>query len=225
MNFDGIERQNVAAMGEALGKQYTVLFHELTALHLYWKEFLELFGTNDKRIERLNRAASGFFRMLQEQQFETNMLHMARLTDSPRSVGKDNLTILNLPNLVTDQGLKQELVSLVEEAKQKTKFCRDWRNRRFAHHDLLLAVQDGKAAPLQAASKDRVGAALAALGDVLNAIERHYHKGGCSFDSIAAHTGAATLLFTLGFGVKAREEMQAKIDSGKFDELGAPESI
>jgi hypothetical protein len=225
MNFDEIERQNVAAMGEAFGKQYTVLFHELTALHLYWKEFLELFGTNDKRIDRLNHAAPGFFRMLQEQQFETNMLHMARLTDSPRSVGKDNLTVMNLPNLVTDPTLKQELMALVEDAKKKTEFCREWRNRRFAHHDLLLAVQDGKAAPLPAASKEKFGAALAALGNVLNAIERHYHKGGCCFDAIAAHAGAATLLFTLGFGVKAREEMEGKIASGKFDELGAPESI
>ncbi len=32
-----------------------------------------------------NRAAPGFFRMLQDQQFETNMLHLARLTDPPRS--------------------------------------------------------------------------------------------------------------------------------------------
>jgi hypothetical protein len=47
--------------------------------------------------DRLNRSAPGFFRMLQEQQFETNMLHMARLTDSPNSVGKANLTIRNLP--------------------------------------------------------------------------------------------------------------------------------
>jgi hypothetical protein len=225
MTGDEMELRNVAAMGEALGKQYTVMFHEVAALHRYWKEFLELFGTNDKRIERLNRSAPGFFRMLQEQQFETNMLHIARLTDSPKSVGKENLTVLNLPNLVADQALKHELVALVNEAKKKTEFCRDWRHRRFVHHDLLLAVQDGKATPLKVASKESVNAALAALGDVLNAIERHSFKGGCSFDDIPAHNGAATLLFVLGFGVKAREKMEQQIKEGKFGELDRPENI
>jgi len=212
-------------MGEPLGKQYTMLFREVTALYLYWKEFLELFGTNDKRIDRLNRSAPGFFRMLQEQQFETNMMHLARLTDSPRSAGKDNLTLMNLPNLVTDSSLSARLVTLIEDTKNKTAFAREWRNRRFAHYDLLLAIEDGKALPLPSAEKESVNAALAALADVLNAIERHYYRGACDFGAIIAHRSAATLLSTLGFGVKAREEMEAKIASGKFDDLGAPENI
>jgi hypothetical protein len=54
-------------------RQYTALFQEFATLNLYWKEFLELFATNDKRIDRLNRAAPGFFRMLKDQQFETNL--------------------------------------------------------------------------------------------------------------------------------------------------------
>jgi hypothetical protein len=220
-----LEKRNIEKMGEDLGRQYSVLFREFTTLNLYWKEFMELFGTNDKRIDRLNRAAPGFFRMLQEQQFETNMLHISRLTDSPKSVGKDNLTILNLPDLVSDVGLKQELATLVEEAKQRTAFCRDWRNRQFAHHDLLLATQDGKAVPLQSASRKKINAALAAIENVLNAIERHYYRGFCDFGAIAAREGAVTLLFTLGFGVKAREKMEAKIASGKFDELDQPENI
>jgi hypothetical protein len=225
MTSDEMEQRNVAAMGETLGKQYTVLFHEVAALHLYWKEFLELFGTNDKRIDRLNRAAPGFFRMLQEQQFETNMLHIARVTDSPKTFRKDNLTILNLPNLVADALLKQRLVALVDEVKKKTEFCRDWRHRRFAHHDLLLAVQNQQTVPLKVASKETVNAALSAIADVMNAVERHYYKGPCDFDAIAAHTGVMTLLFTLGFGVKAREEMEAKIASGKIDDLGTLEQI
>jgi hypothetical protein len=100
-----------------------------------------------------------------------------------------------------------------------------WRNRRFAHHDLLLALQDGKATPLNTPEKEKVNEALGAISDVLNAIERFYFKGACSFDVIAGHNGAATLLFVLGFGVKAREEMEAKIASRKFDELDPPESI
>src|SRR5882757_6978620 len=95
-----MEARNIAIMGENLGKQYSALFQEVSSLHYFWKEFLELFGKNDKRIERLNKAAPAFFQMLQEQQFETCMSHLARITDSPKSVGKPNLTVRNLPDLV-----------------------------------------------------------------------------------------------------------------------------
>ena len=156
MTGEEMKQRNIAAMGEDLGKQYSALFHEITALHLYWNEFIELFGTNDARIRRLNQAAPGFFQMLQEQQFETNLSHMARLTDSPKSMGKDNLTVRSLPDLVADQALKDTLTTHVGEVRQKTKFCREWRNRRFAHHDLKLAIGDGQATPLTRATKNRL---------------------------------------------------------------------
>jgi AbiU2 len=225
MNSDEIEKRNIAAMGDHLGKQYSALFQEVGRLNLYWKEFLELFGTNEKRIERMNRSAPNFFSMLQGQQFETNVLHIARLTDPPETAGKKNLTVRNLPLLVTDQSLQDQLTKLLEKALDKTKFCRDWRNRQFAHADLALALQDRLAKPLEAATKERMNAAVSALSDVLNAMERHYFKGGCSFDDIAAHNGVMTLLFTLGFGVNARDEMEAKIKAGHYDNLGQPEQI
>src|SRR5205085_9280061 len=156
MTGDEMKKRNMDVMGEALGRQYTALFFEFASLNLYWKEFLELFATNDKRIARLNQAAPQFFMMLQEQQFETNMSHLARLTDSPKSVGKENLTVRNLPDLVTDAGLKAELEKHVDDIKKKTEFCRDWRNRRFAHHDLLLATQDSRTKPLESATKEKI---------------------------------------------------------------------
>ena len=119
-----------------------------------------LFGTNDKRIERLNKSAPNFFRMLQDQQFETNMLHLARLTDSSETGKKQNLTVCNLPNLVADQNLKTQLEALVDDVRQRTEFCRDWRNRHFANRDLMPAMQNGGAKPLPAATKEHFFAAL-----------------------------------------------------------------
>jgi hypothetical protein len=107
MTAEELEKRNIAAMGETLGKQYTALHNEVAILRLYWMEFLELFGTNEKRIERLNKSAPGFFRMLQDELFQTNVLHIARLTDSPVSFGKKNLTVQNLPTLISDEALKK----------------------------------------------------------------------------------------------------------------------
>ena len=225
MTRDEIEIQNTAAMGEVLGKQYTALFHEVAILHIYWSEFLELFDANEKRIDLLNRAAPGFFRMLQGQQFETNMSHLARLTDTPETGSKQNLTVRSLPDLVSDQHVKGQLIALVKEVKEKTKFCKDWRNKRFAHSDLLLATQDVKAIPLEAPKKEKFAEALRALSDILNVLERFYHKNVCDFEASPANKGAITSLSVLQFGVRAREEMEAKIAAGKFDELDLPKNI
>jgi len=225
MTGDEMKQRNIDTMGEPLGRQYTALFQEFASLNLYWKEFLELFGTNDKRIARMNQSAPGFFQMLQEQQFETNMSHLARLTDSSKSVGKGNLTVRNLPELVTDPGLKAELDKHVEDIKQKTAFCRDWRNRRFAHHDLFLATQDSRAKPLEPATKEKIVAALKAVSGMLNVVERFYYKGSCAFDAIAAHSGANTLLYLLGFGVMGRDKMMERIKKGDFSGDDTPEQI
>ena len=194
MTAEESEKRNVEALGIALGKQYTALNTEVIVLHLYWKEYLELFGTNQKRIDRMNQAAPGFFRMLQSELFQANILHLARLTDSPKSVGRDNLTLRNLPDLVGDINLKNKLTGLLALAEQKAAFCRDWRNRRFAHFDLELALEDKTATALAAVTKANMKATLDALADVLNAIELHYFKSGTSFDAVAALNGASKLL-------------------------------
>jgi hypothetical protein len=225
MTGDEMEQRNIALMGATLGKQYSVLFREVSALHLYWNEFLELFATNDKRIERLNQAAPTFFQMLQEQQFETNMSHLARLTDSSVTGTKQNLSIRNLPELVSDRQLKATLATHVDDVVKKTKFCRDWRNRRFSHHDLLLATQDRRAKPLPTATKEQIAAALRALSDLMNEVERFYHKGLCSFDDIISHKGAGSLLSILGFGVKARDHMMEKLKQGDYSMKESPDNI
>jgi AbiU2 len=88
MTAEELEKRNIEKMGEPLGKQYSALYQEVAILHLYWKEYTNLFGTNQERIDRLNQTAPGFFRMLQDELLLTNVLHIARLTDPPKSGAK-----------------------------------------------------------------------------------------------------------------------------------------
>lgn len=113
MNAEELEKRNVGKMGDALGKQYSAPHNEVGILHLYWKEFLEFFGTSQQRIDRLNQGAPGFFRMLQDELFSTNVLHIARLTEPPKTAGKENLTLSKLPELVDDRDLKNKLIGLL----------------------------------------------------------------------------------------------------------------
>jgi hypothetical protein len=75
-----------------------------------------------------------------------------------------------------------ELQSLIETAAQKAAFARDWRNRRIAHRDLNVALQQSST-PLAPATRAGVRECLAAIAAVLNVIE---------------NTTVAELLFTIG---------------------------
>jgi hypothetical protein len=225
MTADEILKRNIDAMGEDFGKQYAALCNEFVTLNLYWREFLHLFATSDKRIERMNQAAPAFFRMLQNQQFETNMMHLARMTDKP-SMGKfEHLTVARLPELASDEALKKKLTELLATVKSKREFCKDWRDRQFAHIELALAIKDGSATPLPSATKEHFAEALAAVDAMLNAIENHYFKSGTMFNEVMTKNGAGTLLWVLGFGVKARQRMQDKLDKGDLDDLEQPDPI
>jgi hypothetical protein len=219
-----LKQRNIAAMGEEAGTQYSLLNNEVAILHLYWKEYVELFSTNQKRIDRLNQTAPGFFRMLQTELFQTNMLHLVRLTDPSKTGKKENLSLQNLPELVTDAGLKKTLTDLLAVVTTKTEFARDWRNRRFAHYDLALATS-ASAIPLETADKEKFNEALKAMADVINVIEAYFFRNFTSFDHIAGNAGAATLLYVLGDGVQAKERRQKAIADGKFDALDNPEPI
>lgn len=224
MTGEEIRQRNLAAMGNALGTQYTLLRNELVTLYWTWKEFIALFGTNPKRIERLNKAAPGFFRMLQTQQFESNMIHLARLTDSPKSMGSLNLTIRNLPDLITDPVLNARVSDLVKEAKTKTDFCREWRNKHLAHRDLLAAIGDPRAVPLPSVPINQFFEALRSLANLLNAIEGFYFQSLCSFEDVISYQGASSLLWILGFGIMAKERMQDELAKGNYN-VARPEDV
>ncbi len=48
MTKDELEKRKIEKMGAELGKQYSALHQDVAILNIYWKEYLELFGTNQK---------------------------------------------------------------------------------------------------------------------------------------------------------------------------------
>ena len=202
--------QYIEKMGEPLGAQFHALWQEVSLLHINWKEYVTLFGTNPMRIERLNQSAPAFFRMIQDELWSTTLLHIARLLDPPKTGGRDNLTVRNFTDLV-DQNLKMPLAELIDEAITDTTFARDWRNKLIAHRDLALALEDGSADSLTPASRNDVVTALNRLTAVMNCVQRHYLDSETAFDVAARHNGALTLLYLLGDGLRAKSEREARL--------------
>jgi AbiU2 len=190
---------HIAKMGQPLGEVYSALWQAVAIIFVYWKDYVELFGTKRKRIDILNQAAPQFFRMLQDELWGMSLLHIARLTDPAETGGKKNLTIQALPDLIGDADLKARVTTLVTEALKQTEFCRDWRNRLIAHNDLKLALEH-PIEPFADASRAQVNTALDAVAKVLNALAGHYHQSETRFDLTPRHNGAFTMLYVLNQG-------------------------
>ena len=181
MDRDAMKRlSRMTQYEDELGREFSMIFHSVyndwaSALVRY-NEFQELFGTAE-RVKLLNALGGGLFWDVQQMFWNDLMLRLTRLTDPPKSAGKDNLTVRKLPTRCEDPDLKEEVEGLVREAVEATAFARDWRNRRIGHSDLARAI-DPSPEPLEQATLPRVKAALDGVHKVLDTISvRLLHTG------------------------------------------------
>jgi len=214
---DEAKKEYIDCMGEPLGKLFYALNQEIEWLYMKWGEYITLYGTKPSRIDLMNKVARLFFRVVQDSLFEGTLLHITRLTDPPKSAGKENLTVQRIPLLVSDQRLSGVLKSKIEVAVQKSEFCRDWRNRLIAHQDLKLAFEEG-ANPLQPANREKVQKALDSIADVLNAVIYHYKESEIRFGFARGDGGSKSLLYIIDDGLRAEEERTKRIKNGNFQE-------
>lgn len=214
---DEILQNHIKHMGEKLGTYFNALWKEVAWLYIKWSEYDELFGKKPSRVDLLNYAAPTFFHIIQDCLFKDILLHIARLTDPPKTGKKKNLSIRSLSNLISSDSLKKEIEGLIVTTIEKAEFCRDWRNRRLAHKDLKLSLSD-KAMPLKSASREKVKDVLEAISSIMNAIAIHYSDTTISFDGLPRIKGAEALLYILDDGIKAEKRRRERIRDRKFTE-------
>ncbi len=206
---------NVAKMGAEIGTVYSALWQEVAWIHKKWRQYVELFGTSSQRIDLLNQAAPSMFRTVQGTLWDDVLLHLARLTDPPKSMGKSNLSVRHLATLVANSPVGSRVESLGSAALDACEFARDWRNRRLAHRDLDIALGQS-VQPLAAASRQSVKAALNALDEMLNSVSGHYLGSTTMFDLGPSGEDAVSLLYLLREGLKSREERRARVKRGEY---------
>jgi hypothetical protein len=199
-------------MGHELGGIFYELRNQTISLYWNWSEYVELFGSTPERVDILNKAAGSFFYIVQTALWRDTLLHICRLTDPAKTIGKANLSIRCLPDLVgRDKAPRAE--ELVQTAVVRSEFARDWRNRRLSHYDLQVAL--GRAAePLAPASREHVREAVAALGELMNYLDLQYRGRTTIFDLSDSNGGAKSLLYVLREGVEADHARRQRIRSG-----------
>lgn len=205
---------HISSMGEELGRLFYALWQEVVWLHREWHEYVLLFGTKKSRIALMNDAAPEFFRIIQDGLFDLIVLRIARLTDPPKSVGKSNLTIQQLPLLIHDNPPQKTVIDLVNSAVAAANSCRERRHRHLAHRDLDLSL--GVATnPLSNMTRANIDDAIAALAKILNAVSSHYLHSTTEFRSVSTHGGSVALLRIIDDGLERRAKRMADLERGE----------
>jgi hypothetical protein len=210
-------QEHKSRMGATFGAEFHGLYNEVLWLHLKWRDYRALFGTNPARIDLLNAAAGSFFVMADETMWHDLMLHVCRLTDQSSNKGrgrKERLSIMRLTAQV-DPAIHDEVRGRVSKALKKTRFARDWRDRHIAHRDLRLAMKTG-AKPLAPASRTRMGEAIDAIVAVVAAVESHYCGVTTAYELTSRLGDAEALLHVLRDGVDSRHQKMQRLAGGKF---------
>jgi hypothetical protein len=203
-------------MGQELGETYEALWQEIIWLHSKWAEYAVLYGTKESRVALLNKAAPRFARLIQDTLWEDVILHIARLTDPPKSAGKHNLTVQSLATHIGDSATRAKVEALVARAIEQAEFCRDWRNRHLAHRDLHLALARG-AEPLKTGSRQSVREILQTLGQTLDTVSSRYLGSTTYFEFETDAGGALSLLYVLDDGLKVEEARRERLRQGRVE--------
>jgi len=217
MNYkdsDQVREEHISKLGQNFGSICNALRNECVWVNLKWQKYVGLFGTNKKRIDILNRTAPSFW-VVQGALWDDTLLHLCRLTDPPKSMGRNNLTIQLLPAQIEDEAFRQEIQTLIGEAVETTGFARDWRNRNIAHRDLSLKLNEG-VEPLESANRSKVKQAIVAICNVINEINLHYFDASIHFEPIEQPGGVRALLIHLNRSCLFEEKQLERIKSGNF---------
>jgi hypothetical protein len=211
-------------MNEETRLVFDQIKRELTVIHYRWTLYLQIFGTNPDRINIANRTASNVFAELQWLLIDYMVLALSKLTDpaSMRRIG--NLSFAYLIDSIRSQGaseLASELEGMLKELCGKCEEFRQIRNKRIAHNDLVVALDDGTS-PLPGVSREQVEQVLESARAIANKVELFFRESQTIYQDVIiplTNDGRALLIWLQkGLAYKALEDAQA-IPYGKWREI------
>lgn len=195
-SMDEVRADYISTMGQELGANFYVLYRELVELHVLWQQYRQLFGESTDTVQLLNRTAGLFFKIVQDELWDSVLLGVSRMTDPPSTGKKKNLTVLSLSQLITDSALRAEVQDLCTKAVTAAEFAREHRNKRIAHQDHNY-LSNRNSNPLSGISRAAVEDMLAALRDVLNRLDNHFRDSTVLYEQFVDDSGARLLVHKL----------------------------
>ena len=191
----GLDQEIQAQLPPELASQFRPLFKDIFWLGMKWREYATLFG-DESNFYLLHRTASYLFQIIDDIMWDDMILHLSRLVGSAKSMGKENLTVRRIPELIQDAALKSEIQELVESCQAHCAFVAEHRNKRLAHYDLEIAIQNLEAS-LAGVSRMEMRRAVESLQSIMQKIYAHYTDRHFDFDSSLRSDNANSLIRAL----------------------------
>ena len=170
------------------------LCQDVASLQHKWDFWLEMFGKS-QNADLLSELALASFNIILETLQNDVTMAISRLSDPPKSMGKENLSFATLAeNCIEIKGVE----SLVTEFRKICKPVRQRRNVKLAHRDLDFVINPSEN-PLPGISKAQIDTIAKMAADILNRIRQHYESVEMNFH-IVSRGDAEALIFWLKAG-------------------------
>jgi len=140
---------------------------EFSQLKHRWKLFCELYDKNED-VELLNKSGAHIFGLFQKLVIDDAMLALCRITDPPKSCGKNNNSLnyhFEERKYEMDSSLKNEILTLFESLNESMKNIRHMRNLGISHSDYDIAV---KRKSLPNITYSEIEESIELVGEILN---------------------------------------------------------
>lgn len=163
-----VKQEYIEKLGSEFGTYFDRLRNEVIFLHLKWSEFEELYGKKE-RVELMNSIAPNFFFYLQNLLLDDVILGITRLTENKIDrTGNERFTLHELVDF-TNPPLKGEVSKQLKRIKTEASFCYDHRNRKIAHFDRSLKLEE-LAESLEVASRYKINKVMDSIAEVMNLV-------------------------------------------------------
>jgi len=213
-SMEEIRGEYISAMGEELGANFYELSRKLVELHVVWQQYRQLFGDELETVHLLNRTSGLFFKIVQDELWDSVLLGISRMTDPPVTGKSKNLTIQSLPALINNSTLRMEVQALCDKALASAVFAREHRNKRIVHQDHNY-LSNRSSNTLSGISRALVEEMLAALRAVLNHLDNRFLDSTVMYENFVDESGASLLVQKLRW-LERLQESSARASQDAF---------
>lgn len=197
-----------------LSKLFDKIKHEVLWLHAKWSNYRQIYAPSmeitpqfEEQINLLNQIAPSFFGMAQDIFLFDVYLHISRLTDPAITMGKDNLSLEKLVQII-DSTKHKDLVDKakidLKEIESASKPFRKLRNHSIAHTDLKVALEEINRIP--GISRQMVEDVLSLICQLMNQIEEYFKEGKTEYKPVYIKGSGVCLIKALKDAKTYREK-------------------
>lgn len=143
---------------------------EFIQLRYRWAMFGQLFDSGRDNVDLLNKSGSNVFQLLQKLIIDDVMMALCRLSDPPKSMGRENASLRNLVGKLEQElpsESREKINAKLTELSEHLKKVTILRNKALSHTDLAHALNTEL---LPRPTYDEMDGAINAVTSVLNEI-------------------------------------------------------